>query len=219
VLFLEGNRGNCFSKIRHSASHRKPSDVLKQKCTRQVGWVFIFLRHLLSLSSSHFLWVAERVEKRRWGRRSTSGGYRPSVCLHSYCANSHTSFRFSGCCRRCLSLSETSFVCVNGVGWSFIYFCVVLCITMTECWKRMVEQTGTLWSLTNTTLYKVEEATIRLRHVFRELNLVVASNQPSKCWSFQFTVHPTKRKVIFTILLMYSFLLFSFTGVATHCGF
>lgn len=58
---------------------------------------------------------------------------RLSVCLHSYCANSHTSFRFSGCCRRCLSLSETSFVCVNGVGWSFIYFCVVLCITMTEC--------------------------------------------------------------------------------------
>jgi hypothetical protein len=48
VLFLEGNRGNCFSKIRHSASHRRPSDVLKEKCTtraereRERERVFIF---------------------------------------------------------------------------------------------------------------------------------------------------------------------------------
>ena len=110
VLFLERNQGNCFSKIRHSASHRKPSDVLKQKCTRQVEWVFIFFT-----TSAFFIVISLSVgsAKSRKTKRSGVGCLVDTGSPSVFTATLQILtlfFRFRVFCCNCHS--ETRIVCV-----------------------------------------------------------------------------------------------------------
>ena len=113
VLFLEGNRGNCFSKIRHSASHRRPSDVLKEKCTTRAERVFYFF-----LLHPPFFVVASLFGGSGKGRKKKGmgGGVHRLSIFTLTVFSVVASTRSSGICIECACVC----VCVYR-----IYFCVL----------------------------------------------------------------------------------------------